>query len=215
LQYETKRVIAVKLVGSYYSPFVRRVAITLMSRNIAYEHEDLNAYAAPARARILNPVGRVPVLVLDGGECLIDSTAILDYIDELIGPAGALIPRSGPDRRAVLRLAAIATAIYEHSTARYFEELHPSWVGQLDLIERYRTHVIGGLEALDAAASPGGAIGATAPLSLATISAVVAFDYALSKHPDLNLSRIAPALSEVTASLAGEPAFGRPRPPSL
>jgi glutathione S-transferase len=183
-----------------------------MSRGIAYEHEDLNAYAIPARARVLNPVGRVPILVLDGGECLIDSTAILDHIDEMIGPSAALVPPSGLGRRAVLRLAAIATAIYEHSTARYFEERHPAWDDQPGLIERYRTQVIGGLKALDAAANPGGEISAAAPWNLATISAVVALDYAQPKHPDLNMTRIAPVLSQITAALAKQPAFEHTHP---
>src|SRR5215469_6427289 len=84
-----------KLFGTYLSPFTRRVAAALISRGIPYEHDDLNGYLDPARARALNPVGKVPVLVLDDGEHLIDSGAILDHIDELVGPDRALTPRNG------------------------------------------------------------------------------------------------------------------------
>ena len=84
-----------KLIGTYVSPYARRVAAALVSRAVPYEHEDLNGYANPARARELNPVGKVPVLVLDDGERLIDSAAILDHINELVGPERALVPRFG------------------------------------------------------------------------------------------------------------------------
>ena len=201
-----------KLFGTYLSPFTRRVAIALVSRAIPYEHDDLNGYADPARARALNPVGKVPVLVLDDGEHLIDSTAILDYLDERVGRDQALVPRSGPERRAVLRLAAIATTIYEQSTARYFEERRPGGCAQPDLLERYRLQTLGGLKALDAASGvEGGPIGGR-PLGIATISAVVAFDYARMMHPDLALTEIAPALTAVAAALADDSAFVRTRP---
>src|SRR5262249_19170468 len=87
---------AMKLFGTYLSPFTRRVAVALTSHAIPYEHNDLNGYADPVRARALNPVGKVPVLVLDDGEHLIDSMAILDYIDERVGHDQPLVPRSGP-----------------------------------------------------------------------------------------------------------------------
>ena len=200
-----------KLFGTYFSPFTRRVAVALTSRAIPYEHDDLNGYADPARARALNPVGKVPVLVLDDGEHLIDSTAILDYLAERVGDE-ALVPRSGRERRTALRLAAIATTIYEQSTARHFEEQRPGGCARSELVERYRLQTVGGLEALDAAAGPDGPIGRT-PFSIATISAVVAFDYARLMHPDLDLAVIAPALTVVAAALADDPAFARTRPP--
>jgi glutathione S-transferase len=200
-----------KLFGTYFSPFTRRVAVALSSRAIPYEHDDLNGYADPARARALNPVGKVPVLVLDDGEHLIDSTAILDYLAERVGDEQALVPRSGRERRAALRLAAIATTIYEQSTARYFEERRPGGCAQPELLERYRLQTVGGLKALDAAAGPDGPIGGT-PFSIATISAVVAFDYARLMHPDLDLGEIAPALTAVATALADDPAFARTRP---
>jgi len=200
-----------KLFGTYLSPFTRRVAVALTSRAIPYQHDDLNGYADPARARALNPVGKVPVLVLDDGEHLIDSTAILDYLAERVGHEQALVPRSGRERRAALRLAAIATTIYEQSTARYFEERRPGGCAQPELLERYRLQTVGGLKALDAAAGPDGPIGGT-PFSIATISAVVAFDYARMMHPDLDLAEIAPALTAVATALADDPAFARTRP---
>jgi glutathione S-transferase len=200
-----------KLIGVYLSPFTRRVAAALVSRSIPYEHVELNGYVDPDRARQLNPVGKVPVLVLDDGEHLIDSGAILDYLNEYAGPAHALIPSDGAPRRLALRLAAIATTIYEQSTARHFEAQRPAECVDPALLERYRLQTIGGLQELDRFSIPNGPIGAL-PLDIATISAVVAFDYAGLTHPDLDSAAIAPALAKAAAALRENAAFANTRP---
>jgi len=202
----------VKLVGTYLSPFSRRVAASLISRGISYTHEDVNGYLSPEKARALNPVGKVPVLILDDGEAIIDSGAILDHLNEVCRPEQALIPPSGRARRAVLRASAIATTIYEQSTARYFEERRPGGGVLAELIERYRQQTIGGLKALEEASRPAGPI-AAGHLNLATISAVVAVDYVRITHADLDPARLAPALSSIVSDLAEKPPFARTRPP--
>ena len=200
-----------KLVGTYLSPFSRRVAVALISRGVPYTHEDLNGYLSPEKARALNPVGKVPVLILEDGEALIDSAAILDHLNEIFGPGRELLAPSGPARRAVLRAAAIATTIYEQSTARYFEERRPEGNVLPELVDRYRQQTIGGLKALDEASKPSGPV-ASHSLNLATISALVAVDYVRITHPDLEPRKHAPLLSSIAADLAGEPAFARTRP---
>jgi glutathione S-transferase len=118
-----------QLIGYYESPFVRRVAITLKLYGIPFEQR---AIATSDRATIepLNPLGRIPALVLDdgaggdagGGEALIDSTMILDWLDEQVGPERAVTPRSGDERRAVNRLVAVALGVCEKYVAAYYEE---------------------------------------------------------------------------------------------
>lgn len=200
-----------KLVGTYFSPFTRRVAAALIALGIPYEHDDLNGYTDPDLARQLNPVGKVPVLILDSGEHLIDSAVILDYLDEFVGASRSLTPTAGANRRSMLQLAAISTTIYEQTTARYFEDRRTQDCIQPNLIERYRLQTIGGLQALDVASSPQGLI-RKAPLNLATISAVVAFEYAQMLHPDLDPAVIAPSLAQVVLDLNNEPAFQQTRP---
>jgi glutathione S-transferase len=202
----------VKLVGTYLSPFSRRVAASLISRDIFYTLEDVNGYLSPEKARALNPVGKVPVLILDDGEAIIDSGAILDHLNEVCRPEQALIPPLGRARRAVLRASAIATTIYEQSTARFFEERRPVGSVLPELIERYRQQTIGGLKALEEASRPGGPI-AAGHLNLATISAVVAVDYVRITHADLDPGRLAPALSSIVSNLADKPPFALTRPP--
>lgn len=199
-----------KLIGTYVSPFARRVAAALVSRSITYEHEDLNGYANPARARELNPVGKVPVLVLDDGERLVDSAAILDHLNELAGPGNALMPSRGPARRSVLRLSAIAATLLEQTTAHYFEQQRAA-CAQPELLERYRLQIAGGLKALDDASGPTGPIGPK-PLDVATISAVVVVEYLARWYPEFDVARIAPKLAAVAAALADDVAFVRTRP---
>ncbi len=85
------------LIGQYNSPFVRRVAIALRFYGLAFEHRPWSTFADADKIAPFNPLRRVPTLVLDGGEALIESTAILDYLDELVGPDKAMI---APQRTA-------------------------------------------------------------------------------------------------------------------
>ena len=80
------------LVGQYDSPFVRRVAVSLRVLGFAYEHDTRSVFGDFDSMRKTNPLGRIPSLVLDTGEVLIDSGAILDWLDQQVGPGRALVP---------------------------------------------------------------------------------------------------------------------------
>src|SRR5690349_19204515 len=97
------------LIGQYDSPFVRRVAIAMRLYGIAFEHRPWSTFGDADKIAPYNPLRRVPTLVLDNGEALIESFAILDHLDELAGEAKAMIAPSGAERRRQLRLCALAT----------------------------------------------------------------------------------------------------------
>jgi glutathione S-transferase len=97
------------LVGQYDSPYVRRVAISLHALGLDFERNTMSVFADADAMRRINPLGRVPSLVLDGGETLLDSAAILDHLDETVGPARALLPPAGAERRRALQIIALAT----------------------------------------------------------------------------------------------------------
>ena len=90
-----------RLVGHYDSPFVRRVGVSLHLLGIAFERSLLSVFSDADAMRAFNPLVRVPALVLDDGQCLIDSAAILDHLDQAVGPDRALLPAVGkrPPRR--------------------------------------------------------------------------------------------------------------------
>src|SRR5215212_11817869 len=99
------------LVGMFDSPYVRRVAISMRLLDLPFEHANWSVGKDQARIAELNPLGQVPVLVLDDGEVLVESAVILDHLDQRAGPARALVPATGPARRRVLGLTALAAGI--------------------------------------------------------------------------------------------------------
>ena len=101
------------LIGMFDSPFVRRVAVSMRLLGLPFEHRDWSVGRDFERIRAFNPLGRVPTLVLDSGEALLESAAILDYLDERAGAERALLPAAGVARRTALRLMAIATGAAE------------------------------------------------------------------------------------------------------
>jgi glutathione S-transferase len=123
------------LIGMFDSPFVRRVAVTLNLLEIPYEHRNWSVGKDFELIRRYNPLGRVPTLVLDDGEPLIESAAILDCLDDLVGPERALLPLTGAPRRAALRVMAVATGAAEKGVLQLYEQAfrpeekrHQAWV---------------------------------------------------------------------------------------
>jgi glutathione S-transferase len=111
------------LVGQYDSPFVRRVAISLRVLGFVYEHDTRSVFGDFDSMRSVNPLGRIPSLILDDGEVLIDSVAILDWLDEKVGPERALMPRSGEARRCAMQITALTAGAIEKFGALAYEQI--------------------------------------------------------------------------------------------
>ncbi|WP_287031390.1 glutathione S-transferase [Pseudomonas sp. UBA6310] len=111
-----------KLIGMLDSPYVRRVAISLRRLGIAFEHEPLSVFSTFERFRQINPVVKAPTLVCDGGESLMDSTLILDYLEALAGPGHSLMPSALPDRLRALRVIGLALAAAEKTVQIVYEQ---------------------------------------------------------------------------------------------
>jgi glutathione S-transferase len=142
------------LIGQFDSPFVRRVAIALRLYGIAFDHKPWSTFGDAEKIAPYNPLRRVPTLVLDDGEPLLDSAAILDYLDERVGPEKAMIAARGAERRHHLRLIALATGLGDKSVSLVYEgslrkEQLKLWVdrceaqitGALDVLEKERTAI--------------------------------------------------------------------------
>ncbi|WFU56784.1 glutathione S-transferase family protein [Bradyrhizobium pachyrhizi] len=136
------------LIGQYDSPFVRRTAIALRLYGLPFEHKPWSTFGDAEKVAAYNPVRRVPTLVLDDGEALIESGAILDYLDELVGPDKAMIARSGEGRRKHLRITALATGLADKAVSLVYE--HVLRKEQLKLwVERCEAQIAGVLAVLE------------------------------------------------------------------
>src|SRR5256885_4004768 len=111
------------LIGQYDSPFVRRVAIALRLYALPFEHQPWSTFGDADKIAPYNPLRRVPTLVLDGGEALIESAAILDYLDELVGPERAMIAARGEARRRDLHTIALATGLGDKAVSLGYERV--------------------------------------------------------------------------------------------
>ena len=111
------------LIGQYDSPFVRRVAIALRLYGLAFEHLPWSTFGGADKIAPYNPLRRVPTLVLDDGEALIESTVILDYLDELVGAEKAMLPRHGAERRKHLRIAALVSGLGDKAVSLLYERV--------------------------------------------------------------------------------------------
>ena len=111
------------LIGQYDSPFVRRVAIALRLYGLAFEHRPWSTFGDADKIAPYNPLRRVPTLVLDDGEALIESTIILDYLDERVGADKAMLPRTGAERRRHLRICALASGLGDKAVSLLYERV--------------------------------------------------------------------------------------------
>ncbi|WP_166299381.1 glutathione S-transferase family protein [Bradyrhizobium sp. 2S1] len=194
------------LIGQYDSPFVRRTAIALRLYGLPFEHKPWSTFGDAEKVAAYNPVRRVPTLVLDDGEALIESGAILDYLDELVGPEQAMIARSGPERRKHLRITALATGLADKAVSLVYERVLRK--EQLKLwVERCEAQITGVLAVLEkeraAVPSPywlGDSIGH------ADIAVACALRFTGEAHPHLFDARY-PALQAHAARCEALPPF--------
>lgn len=199
------------LVGRYTSPFVRRVGISLKLLGIAFEHKPISTLTNRDEVVTFNPLGRIPALVLDDGEILIESGAILDYLDELAGPDKALVPVNGAPRRQVLKLVALATGSMDKALACFLERsVRPKDKLHQAMLDRFADQSLAGLKALEAAAPAEGWLWG-GKLTQADISTVAAMDFIAATWPELLPTGAFPKLDALRTRANALPAFAEAR----
>ena len=138
------------LVGQFDSPVTRRVGVVLHHYGIPFTRDARSIFGDAAEIAKITPMIRIPALILEGGEVLIDSNAILDYLDEQVGPTRALIPPSGEGRRKILQATARAHACFEKSGALVYERIfHPADHASPQWEARCQTQLAAGLTELE------------------------------------------------------------------
>lgn len=114
-----------KLIGSYTSPFVRKISVLLLEKGITFEFVNEQPYNAENGVAQYNPLGKVPALLTDDGECWFDSPIIAEYI-ELLGIAPAMVPREPKAALAVRQIEALADGIMDAALASVREQARPA-----------------------------------------------------------------------------------------
>jgi glutathione S-transferase len=189
------------LVGQYDSAFTRRVAISLKVLGFAYEHDTRSVFGDFDSMRATNPLGRIPSLILDDGTTLIESAAILDWLDEKVGPERALIPSSGLARQQALQTIALATGAIEKIGAAAYERLmRPAQYRWPEWIERCRMQGAGALPVLDKMEWP-------ERLDQAAITTVVMVSYVRLADPELMPRGRYPNLDALADACEARPEF--------
>ena len=110
-----------KLIGSLTSPYVRKARIVLAEKKIEYEFELDSPWTAETKVPNFNPLGKIPVLVLDDSTVLFDSRVIVEYIDSA-APNSKLTPTSNRDRAEVKRWGAVADGICDAAALVFLEK---------------------------------------------------------------------------------------------
>ena len=117
-----------KLIGSVTSPYVRKVRIVMLEKKLDYQFVLEDVWAADTNMHNANPLGKVPCLVMEGGEAVFDSRVIVEYLDTL-SPVGKLIPVQGRERAEVKTWEALADGVLD---AAILARLEASWAGRTE-----------------------------------------------------------------------------------
>ena len=112
-----------KLIGSPTSPYVRKVCIVMAEKKLDYRMVAEDVWSANTTIHASNPLGKVPCLVLEGGEAVFDSRVIVEYLDTL-SPVGKLIPGNGRERAEVKTWEALADGLLD---AAILARMEASW----------------------------------------------------------------------------------------
>lgn len=140
-----------QLIGYLDSPFVRRVAISADLMGIPFEHRELSIFRDFDAFRAINPLVKVPTLVLDDGTVLVDSNLILDHLQDQVAPERRLMPNDPADLQEARRLLGIVLVALEKAVALIYERHHrPEEARHKPWIERLLIQLRGACDLLEA-----------------------------------------------------------------
>ncbi|EFD0105244.1 TPA: glutathione S-transferase [Escherichia coli] len=199
-----------KLVGSYTSPFVRKLSILLLEKGITFEFINELPYNVDNGVAQFNPLGKVPVLVTEEDECWFDSPIIAEYI-ELMNVAPTMLPRDPLESLRVRKIEALADGIMDAGLVSVREQARPAAQQSEDELLRQREKINRSLDVLEGYLVDGTL--KTDTVNLATIAIACAVGY-------LNFRRVAPGwcvdrphLVKLVENLFSRESFARTEPP--
>jgi glutathione S-transferase len=202
-----------KLIGSLTSPYVRKVRIVMAEKKLDYQHELEDVWGSDKILKS-NPLGKVPCLVLAGGEAVFDSRVIVEYLDTR-SPVSRLIPEGSRERIEVRTWEALADGILD---AAILARLEQTWPGR-PVEQRSQAWTDRQLRKVDASVDAISAGLADKPwctgihLSLADIAVGCALDYLAFRFPQIAWRERHPNLSRLADKLNARQSFIDTRPP--
>jgi glutathione S-transferase len=138
------------------SPFVRRVAVSARFLGIPYDHRELSIFRDFEEFRAINPLVKVPTLICDDGQTLVDSTLIIDYLESRAGKS--LMPAAEGDHIRALNLIGSSTVAMEKVAQLIYEtKQRPAEVQYAPWVERLEKQLIGALELMESGVGDGSA----------------------------------------------------------
>ncbi|MCG7506625.1 glutathione S-transferase family protein [Mesorhizobium retamae] len=195
------------LIGQYDSPFVRRVGIALTLYGIPFEHRPWSTFGEADKIRPYNPLTRVPTLVLDDGEVLIESHLMLDYLDSLVPAEQAMFPRTEPLRRRALKAAALATGMADKAVSLFYEKRLHTEASKM-WMDRCRLQIEGVLETLETdRAAQTSAFWCGDRIGHVDIALAAALRFLNDAHPGMIEMSAFPNLAAHAAKLEAMPVF--------
>jgi glutathione S-transferase len=202
-----------KLIGSLTSPYVRKVRVVLAEKKLDYQFVLDDVWANDAILQS-NPLGKVPTLVMEGGEAVFDSRVIVEYVDTL-SPVGKLIPPSGRERVEVRTWEALADGVMDAASAARLEQM---WPGRTDAqrslpwIERQMVKVHAALGSISQGLGEKPFCAGT-HFSLADIAVGCALGYIDFRFPDIDWRTPYPNVARLYDKLAQRQSFIDTTPP--
>ena len=202
-----------KLIGSLTSPYVRKVRIVMAEKKLDYQLELEDVWASDAILKS-NPLGKVPCLVMEGGEAVFDSRVIVDYLDTR-SPVSRLIPESSRERTEVRTWESLADGILD---AAILARLEQTWSGRAEG-ERSQTWIDRQMRTIDASLTAVSTGLADKPyctgihLSLADIAVGCALGYLQFRFPSIAWRSEHANLARLSYKLETRQSFIDTRPP--
>ncbi|MEO6300349.1 MAG: glutathione S-transferase family protein [Paracoccaceae bacterium] len=195
------------LIGQYDSPFVRRVGIALRLYDLPFKHRPWSVFGDANKIAELNPLIRVPTLVLDDGFVLTDSHMILDHLDHMVNKKVVMYPRHEPERYVALKVATLATGLADKAVSLFYERrLHDAISATWEA--RCQRQMGGVLLALEAdRAGRAGPWWFGERLGHADIAVACALRFANDAHPGMLEMAACPALTAHCNALEAMPLF--------
>lgn len=204
---------AMKLIGSNTSPYVRKVRVVMAEKKLDYDYVLDNVWAADTTIGLSNPLGKVPCLIMEGGEAIFDSRVIVEYFDAL-SPVGKLIPATGRERAEVKTWEALADGVLD---AAILARLEATWDGRTRTqrckawIERQLNKVQAALAAMSKGLGDK-PFCTGIHLSLADIAVGVALGYLDFRFPEIDWRTQYPNLAKLQDKLMQRQSFIDTRP---